>query len=126
MNVNDLYSNEFIKVEDLKGKTTKPLTIMSAIPEDLGNRTKLVLTFVETEKKLPLNKTNTMYLSDELGEESDDWKGAKVRIGPDKTIFQGKRVPCIRIIEAVRPDSDSLHAAQSKEAENLSTEDIPF
>jgi hypothetical protein len=114
-----MFAAEFIRVEDLDNKR-HTLTVLACHEEDLGNRDKLVLSFGETGKRLPLNKTNAMMLSDELGDETDGWKGAKIIIGADKTMFQGKRVPCIRVLSAMKgspADAAAAAAAAAKRAE---------
>jgi hypothetical protein len=129
--VSDMFANEYLTVDDLSkcaGRRTPPLTIMSVTEEDMGNRDKLVVSFVETPKRLPLNKTNAVQLSEELGDETDGWRGSKMVLGVEKTMFQGKRVDCIRVVGTVKGDSAAVAAAaaaaQSANAQSDSA--IPF
>ena len=56
------------------------------------------LTFVETQKKLSLNKTNTLFLIDEFGDETDEWEHKKITLYNDKNVmFKGKRVGGLRL-----------------------------
>jgi len=112
--VSDMFANEYLTVDDLAkcaGRRSPPLTIMSVTEEDMGNKDKLVVSFVESAKRLPLNKTNAVQLSEDLGDETDDWRGAKVTLGVEKTMFQGKRVDCIRVVLATKPDATAVAAA---------------
>lgn len=129
--VSDMFANEYLQTADIakcKDKRTPPMTIMSVSEEDMGNRDKLVVSFIETGKRLPLNKTNALFLSEELGDETNDWRGARIVLGVEKTMFQGKRVEGIRVVLATKGDSAAVAAAAaaSEKASAQSTEDIPF
>jgi hypothetical protein len=52
----------------------------------------------EDERKVLLNKENTLTLIDQLGDETDQWVGNTVEVVFDKTVtFGGKRVGGIRL-----------------------------
>jgi hypothetical protein len=127
--VSDMFANEFLTVDDISqcaGRRTPPLTIMTVTEEDMGNRDKLVVSFVETAKRLPLNKTNALFLSEVLGDESDDWRGGAVVLGVEKTMFQGKRVDCIRVMHATKGDSAAVAAAAAAVDAKRPSGEIPF
>lgn len=105
MNINEVYKSEsdYLKAEDLKGKTVK-VTIESAELKEFENNgkkeTKLVLSFVGKEKKLVLNSTNAKRIALNIGsEDTDYWKNGEIQIYPTQTDFGGKMVDCIRVRE---------------------------
>lgn len=125
--VSDMYDNEYLQTADIAkcaNKRTPPLTIMLVSEEDMGNRDKMVVSFVETRKRLPLNKTNALFLAEQLGDDTDDWKGAAAILGVDKTMFQGKRVDCIRVVAATKGDGAAVAAAAA--AATAGEGPIPF
>lgn len=129
--ISETFANEFLQTADVAkcaGQRTPPMTIMLVSEEDLGNRDRMVISFVETNKRLPLNKTNALFLAEELGDDTDDWRGAKLVLGVEKTMFQGKRVPCIRVVSATVPSEEAVAAAAAAAAKDAATSaaDIPF
>jgi hypothetical protein len=96
MRISDQFSNSFIKTEDLTS-LPNPLTIMRVEEEDLGGETKAVVYFRETEKGLPLNRTNAETIAEVLGDETDDWNGATLSLVRDRTKYRGRNVACIRV-----------------------------
>jgi hypothetical protein len=108
------FANEFLKTDDIEecpDRRSPPLTIWAVSEDEVGNQEKLVVSFRGTSKKMTLNKTNALALAESLGDETNDWKGAVIVLGVDKTMFQGKRVPCIRIAEAYPPGEAAAAAA---------------
>jgi hypothetical protein len=104
MKIGAAFPSKYIKVEDLQGRRVTA-TIDSVTVEEIGQGddkdTKPVVYFFGKEKGLALNRTNAATLTDILGtDETDDWHGKRIVLYPDKTMFQGKRVACIRVAEA--------------------------
>ncbi len=58
---------------------------------------KLALTITGTDKLLLLNKTNAEELAEAYGDDTDSWIGKPVVVYTSRTLFQGKRVPAIRV-----------------------------
>ncbi len=59
---------------------------------------KWALLVEEDERKVLLNKENTLTLIDQFGDETDQWIGNTVEVFFDKTVtFGGKRVGGIRV-----------------------------
>jgi hypothetical protein len=98
----DVFPSKYLKAEDLKGHSVV-LKIATSSLEKLkngsgGEQRKVVLTFLKTEKQLPLNATNFDSVMDITGEDdSDNWVGHKIELYPTQTTMQGKSVDCIRI-----------------------------
>jgi hypothetical protein len=91
-----LYPGRFIKAAELLGK--KPSLTMTDIDlEELegddGKKTKCIITFKETVKKLVACKTNGLCIKAMFGKELKDWLGKRVTIHED--LWNGE--PCIRI-----------------------------
>lgn len=58
---------------------------------------KAVVSFQGKDKTLVLNKTNASIIGEMHGDDLDAWKGKEITIGPDRTDFGGRMVPCIRV-----------------------------
>jgi len=91
-----LYPGRFIKAAELLGK--KPtLTITDIELEDLegddGKKTKCIISFKESQKKLVACKTNGLCIKHMFGRELKDWVGKRITIHEDT--WNGE--PCIRI-----------------------------
>ncbi len=74
-------SDNYLKAEDLKGRSVT-LEITTVAVETFGeenpNEHKLALFFVNREKGIVSNKTNTKRLVEKWGAETDGWRGKKI------------------------------------------------
>ena len=91
-----------VKINDtdyFKGKDVpEPIELSIFDVEDNEMFGNIDLVFVETTRKLSLNKTNTLFLIDEFGDESDNWEGEKVTVYNDKNVmYKGKRTGGLRL-----------------------------
>jgi hypothetical protein len=103
MSYKDYFASRFLKVDDLKGRKVA-LTIGKAVGEEIGQgadkREKLVLYFNETAKGLVINRTNGDLIAEQVGtDDEQQWVGHRIVLVPAKTMFQNKRVACIRVEE---------------------------
>lgn len=91
-----LYPGRFIKAAELLGKKV-PLTILDVDLEELegddGKKTKCIVSFGETEKKLVACKTVGICLKAMFGKKLADWKGKKIVLFED--VWNGE--PCTRV-----------------------------
>lgn len=91
-----LYPGRFIKAAELLGKKVT-LTVEDIELEDLegedGAKTKCIVSFKETKKKLVTCKTNGLCLKEMFGKELANWVGKRITIYED--VWNGE--PCIRI-----------------------------
>ena len=85
-----------MKSDDLNGRYAT-YTVSGCLAEDVGDNTKLVLAFSETDRPLVLNTTNATTMAELHGSETDSWEGKKVKLVPATTQYQGKLVKCTRI-----------------------------
>mgnify|MGYP001592805054 CR=1 FL=1 len=111
MKLNEVYesTSNFLKAEDLKGKTVRVKISKIDIHEfdqpDGKKKKQLVLSFEGKEKRLGLNITNANSIAKILGDDTDDWIGGEVKIYPTTTEFGDKKdIPCIRVIEELPPE----------------------
>lgn len=92
----ELYPGRFLKAGELQGKQVT-LTISDIDLEELegetGKKIKGVLSFKETPKQIPLNKTNGICLREMFGRKVAEWVGRRVTIFPGE--WNGEM--CIRI-----------------------------
>ena len=112
MQLNEIFHGESLKAEELKGKDVT-LTIAGWSLKEFEEKGKIdrkvELRFAETDRTFILNKTNGYQIAEYLGTENlDDWPGSKVTLYPTKTDFGGKRVDCIRVKAAQRPQGVSV------------------
>ena len=114
MKLNEVYesSSNYLKADDLKGKTVlvKINNIEVHEFENEGKKKKqIVLSFVGKEKVLGLNVTNANSIAKILGDDTDEWLGGEIKIYPTTTDFGDKKnVPCIRVIEKLPPEADDV------------------
>lgn len=128
MNINDIYKGKsnYLRAEDLQGNRVtveiEGFTIETMKGEE-GDKQQVVLKFTGKEKVLGLNKTNAQRIAAHAGSfDPNDWVGAKIKIFPTTTEFQGKTVDCIRVSE------EFFEAAPGKKAvaAEVSADSVPF
>lgn len=102
----------FLKGDDLEEGERTIVTIKTAEEVNFpSGDTVPVLSFLEVEQKLTLNKTRIKKLVELLGDDTDDWVGKKIALYPVDVQFNGKTVPGIAIAsppkkkkEGVKPE----------------------
>jgi hypothetical protein len=91
-----LYPGRFIKAAELLGKKVT-VTIADIELEDLegedGKKTKCIVSFKESPKKLVACKTNGLCIKEMFGKELVNWVGKRITIFED--VWNGE--PCIRV-----------------------------
>jgi hypothetical protein len=97
MNIMSQFENRYYKAADLGGSARRA-TIAGCEVEDLGEgEHKPVLRFVDKPKGVVLNRTNAEILASLLGPETTAWVGREIELYPDKTMFNGRMVDCLRV-----------------------------
>jgi hypothetical protein len=97
MDINSAFPGKFIKASDLSGQP-KVITIQSVAIEEVGKgEMKPVLRWTGSEQGLVLNKTNSMTIASDLGNETGSWVGKDIELYPTKTQMGADIVDCIRI-----------------------------
>lgn len=101
MKMNEAFPSNFLKAADIAGREPV-VTIKEAVVEKLGSgadaEEKLVLSFLESEKKMVVNKTNFAAIVKATGQEdSDDWAGHRITITTREVDFQGQSTLALRV-----------------------------
>jgi hypothetical protein len=110
MLLNELYPSKYLKAADLNG-TARKVKIERVTVEILNgeNERKPVASFQGVNKALVLNRTNASIIGTAFGEDTDAWSGCVIELFPDKTLFQGRMVDCIRVRIPLRSQAQSAH-----------------
>jgi hypothetical protein len=98
MRTKDLFPSKFLQSADAKVKQIIA-TISHMTQETVGqgqDQKKKPVLYLENQKPMVLNRTNTEALEDAFGD-SDDWPGHKIKIYCVKTQYAGKTVDGLRI-----------------------------
>ena len=100
MSIETIYGGTYItaavaKSESLRGTV---LTIDAIRIDMFKEKEKVVLTFKDTLKELPLNKTNAKMLSAAFGDDEKEWVGKQLEIQLTKRMFQGELVDGIEVV----------------------------
>ncbi len=102
-----LISASIVKNEKLSGKF---LTISNIEVQEFGKdkpKKKLLLSFKEIDKQLPLNKTNAITISESYGSDYNLWIGKKITLFITKRAFGSQTVDAVGVgCEAPAPISE--------------------
>jgi hypothetical protein len=120
MKATDIFPSKYLRAGDLNGH--EPIvTIDRVVLETLGDESKPVIYFQGKDKGLVLNKTNWAAICDITKEEDSDlWKGHRVKLFTTRVDFQGKRV------DAVRIDAPKTSRPAPPPVEHIDDDAIPF
>ena len=102
MQMNDYYGASTPKYFKATDFTKEIVVTIKAIDKvefenDGVKAPKPVLSFEETPQEFIVNKTNFTALALMLGEDTNDWTGAKVALYPSRVDFKGKTMPTIKV-----------------------------
>jgi len=98
MRTKDLFPSKYLQSADAKAKqiiTTISHMELELVGQGQDQKKKPVL-YLEDQKPMVLNRTNTEALEEAFGD-SDDWPGHKIRIRCVKTNYAGKSVDGLRV-----------------------------
>lgn len=99
VDINEVYKSQsdYIKAEDI-GHQMWTFTIRTADVKTFDNGdSKIVLTFDEWDKGLPLNVTNARAIADLYGHNSNAWIGKQIMLFSMPVKFQDRMVDAVRI-----------------------------
>ncbi len=101
MKTSAAFPSKYLKADDLQGKDVVvkiARVTMEDFDGDKGNESKLIIAFAGKDKTLVCNKTNAKTIAKVLNsDETDDWIGKCITIGPREVEFQGDQVWAIRV-----------------------------
>lgn len=90
--------NPYLKGEDLEEGERTVVTIKTAEEVSFpSGDTVPVLTFLEIEQKLTLNKTRVKKCVELLGEDTEEWIGKRISLYPIDVQYNGKTMPGVAI-----------------------------
>jgi hypothetical protein len=98
----DKYTDSpFFKGDDFEEGERTTFTLKSAEEVNFpSGDTVPVLEFLESDKKLTLNKTRVKKLVEILGSDTDEWIGKKISLYRIDVQFQGKTMPGVAVTAA--------------------------
>jgi hypothetical protein len=124
VNINSAFPSKYLKASDAEDDDLI-LTIKSWSIEKVGQEEKLVVYFSEQPKGMVLNKTNAkMIVKIANSEDTEEWKGTKIRIIATEVEFQGDLVMSLRVRDAKRKAERPAEPQKPSAAPDDS--DIPF
>lgn len=98
--VSAMFGAKFLSADSFD-KQGKLYEILDVKEDKVGQDIKLIAELGkdvgEDSDFLPLNRTNALTLSDAFGDDTDDWRGKHINVYRDMTMYNGKRVPCLRV-----------------------------
>jgi len=126
--IDDIYasSSKFLRAADLQ--KTKVIVEISGfsvetMKGDDGDKKQIALQFKGKEKVLGLNKTNAQRIAAHSGSNKpEDWIGAKIKLIPTTTEFQGREVDCIRVSDEFYEPAPGKSAAIQEGGDDI----VPF
>ena len=112
-----VFPSKYLKSSDLNGKpvtvTIERATLEKLKALDGKEQEKIVLTFRNAKKALPLNRTNYDSITEIVGDdETDNWIGQRIELFADTIQMAGKIVACVRIRAPVQRDLPRLKATE--------------
>lgn len=123
MKLSDAYPSNYLKADDLQGKSVI-VRIESVTLEELGQgmkkERKLVIGFIGKSKAMVCNKTNAGTIAKLYGDDTDGWINQPITIKPMEVEFGGEMVLAIRVSlqkpVTAQPGPASAHGMLGKPA----------
>src|SRR5690606_8917867 len=119
--IDDIYTSggSYLKGEELADTDDVTLTIEGVeIKQFDDGSKKAVLAFGETDKKLVVNKTNALMISEVAGsKKTDDWVGVEITLYGTKVEYAGRLTDGIRVRPPQRKNSGKKPAFVQKHDE---------
>lgn len=126
-NVERYTRNPFLKGEDLEEGERLVVTIKTAEEVTFPSGDVVpVLSFIEIDQKLTLNKTRVKKLAELLGTDTDAWINQKIALYPIDVTFQGKTTLGIAITGVARKTGVKARPAKEDVTFMDDAEDNPF
>lgn len=123
--VSDMIQSKFLRKEDFDEDQVCTIADVKLEPI-MNNETKWVLYFKEHPKGMVLNTTTIRVLEAAFGEDSDDWRGKRVKVYNDPNVsFQGRVVGGIRLRTPSKASAQPAPAPKPAPADDFD-DDVPF
>jgi hypothetical protein len=105
----DFMGGDYLRGSDFDAGESRQLRVIAVEAVEFGRgrdrERKLTLHFDGDDKALVLNKTNIQFLCDNIGEDTEQWKGWVVDVQAVPIMFQGERVLSLTIITVRAPET---------------------
>jgi hypothetical protein len=127
MKVSSAFPSEFLKSDDLGGidggAMGKRAVIADLKPwEDQQGNRKISMGFVNSSKRLLLNKTNARTLAKAYGDETDEWVGKPVIIYVAMVQYMDEMVEGLRVRVPINPPQSRVAAPTFTETTHFKSE----
>jgi hypothetical protein len=117
MKISEEFPSKYLRASDLDNREVR-LTMSNVEIEKLGEDNKPVLYFKGKDRGLVLNKTNANTISDDYGDDTEDWYDQPLILFSVMVDFQGKVGPAIRVRVPTAKDNK---AAAPKKSDPISS-----
>lgn len=122
MNINSAFPSKYLKADDADQDLL--LTIRGVKIETVGQGQKAeqkpVVYFQEVEKGIVLNKTNAKMIAKiAKSDDTEDWKGVKIRLIATEVEFQGDLVMSLRVREVKKTTSRTDETAEAPDDDSI-------
>jgi hypothetical protein len=98
MKLSEVFTSNYLKAADLKGKEPTAKIVRIAMEEIGPEKTPRIVMYFEAVKKgMVINKTNAMNIGDHYGDDTDAWVGKSVILYTAWVDFQGRSVQALRL-----------------------------
>ncbi len=95
MKISKAFASEYLRAVDFEDGP-KTLTMKKVMIGKVGDDSKPILYFEETEMGLAMNKTNANIISKVYGDDTEEWIGKPIILYHAMVEFKGDMVPAIR------------------------------
>lgn len=125
--VSDMIQSKFLRKEDFDEDQVCTIADVKLEPMQGSNDTKWCLYFREHQKAMVLNTTTIRVLEQAFGEDSDDWRGKRVKVYVDPNVsFQGRIVGGLRLRPPSKAAAQPAPAPKPATADEQFDDDAPF
>ncbi len=108
-NIADAFPSKYLSAADLAGQDHQ--VVIARVERDkIGDETKYILHFQNTQKGLVLNKTNAKAIASQHGGELEQWVGKMITIGTAWVDYRGDTVEAIRVRPVAAPVAAAIPA----------------
>lgn len=117
-----MHPGNFVSAVELKGRdvtVTIEKVERNELPREGSSKKDVlpVLSFIETPKKMVLNKTNASSIVTMYGAQAKEWVGKRITLYPTTTRFGADTVDCIRVREVVPPAKPAAKPSDNEPAQ---------
>jgi hypothetical protein len=97
MKVSETFASAYLNADSLI-HGDRNLQMGEVAREQMGSRKPYVLGFLNSEQRLPLNKSIADQIAALHGDDSDGWRGRWITVFRDESVmFEGKSAPGVRV-----------------------------